>query len=134
MNRHASSIASKFLPIRRVFIGLTLAGLIASFTSNAAETPSLRHTFFMRGQVVEAQAQSLVICIGSADGASVGQQLDVVQHRRVSSGPKGMGRFEREVVGKVRIDAIVDEHYAEATLISGKAGEKDSVELAPPMK
>lgn len=134
MNRSASSNASIFRPIRRVLIGLAMAGLLASFTATAAETPSLRHTFFMRGQVVEAQEQSLVICIGSADGASVGQQLDVVRHRRTRTGPKGMGRFEREVVGKVRIDAIVDEHYAEATVISGKARENDSVELATPTK
>ncbi|MBD8524412.1 hypothetical protein [Pseudomarimonas arenosa] len=132
MNRNASSISTKSRSIRRVLIGLAMSGLIASFASTAAETPSMRHTHFMRGQVVEAQDQSLVICIGSADGASIGQQLDVVQHRRVRTGPKGMGRFEREVVGKVRIDAIVDEHYAEATVISGTAGKNDSVELAPP--
>lgn len=129
MNTHNTFAGSSSLRIGRSMFGLLLAGLMASATATAAEGPSTHHTFFMRGQIVEAQDASVVICIGRADGAAVGQELDVVHHSRVTSGPKGMGRFERSVVGKVRIDAIVDEHYAEATVVSGKAAEHDSVEL-----
>jgi len=134
MNRTTIPCQSRALPVRRALLGLLLASLFAATTATAADSPSLGHTMFMRGQIVEVQEASVVVCIGRADGASVGQELDVVQHRRVSTSPKGMGRFERTVVGKVRIDEIVDEHYAEASVISGKAGEHDSVELVSSKK
>ena len=115
---------------RRALIGAALLACFAAASASAAGTPSIRHSFLMRGQIVEADKSALVICIGSADGAKAGQELEVIHHNRVKTGPKGRGRFERERVGRVRIDAIVDEHYAEATVISGKAGLNDSVELA----
>ncbi|UXI66073.1 hypothetical protein [Tahibacter amnicola] len=130
MNRFANTLASKPLHCRRSMLGLLLFGLVAAATVTAADSSSPRHTFFMRGQIVELKDVKLVICTGRADGATVGQELDVVHHQRVSTGPRGMGEYRREVVGKVRIDAIVDDHYAEATVISGKADQYDSVELA----
>ncbi len=129
MNLSTSRQSGGITRIRRSIVGLLFASLLAAACASAADSPSLRHTFFMRGHIVEMQDAALVVCIGQADGASVGQTLDVVRHRRVATGPKGMGRFKREVVGQVRIDAIVDEHYAEATLVSGEAGQRDSVEL-----
>ena len=116
--------------IRGMSAGLLLCALAVAGAVSAADSPSIRHTLFMRGQILEAQGSSLLICIGRADGASVGQELEVVHHDRVNIGPKGMGRYDRKVVGKVRIDAIVDEHYAEASVIEGKASTNDTVELA----
>lgn len=132
MHLHSVSPSSLTRPIRRAMLAVLLTGLFATSIASAADSPSVRHTLFMRGQIVEVQDASLVVCIGRADGAAVGQELDVVRHRRVRTGPKGMGRFEREVVGKVRIDAIVDDHYAEASVVSGKAGQHDSIELRMP--
>lgn len=129
MNLSLHPASAPSTSIRRSIVGLLLASVFAAASAHAADSPSLRHTFFMRGHIVDMQDAALVVCIGQADGASVGQTLDVVRHRRASTGPKGMGRFKREVVGQVRIDAIVDEHYAEATLVSGEAGQHDSVEL-----
>ena len=36
----------------------------------------------MRGQVLEKQNETLVVCVGQADGAQVGQVLDVIRHKR----------------------------------------------------
>jgi hypothetical protein len=130
VNNMNSQPAPRGLPIRRALIGLLLTSLFAVTAAQASESPSVRHTFFMRGQIVEVLKDTVVVCIGRADGASVGQELDVVHHRRVSGAPKGKARFKREVVGKVRINEIVDDHYAEATVISGKARRHYSVELA----
>ncbi len=114
---------------RRTLGSLLLFSLLAAGVAFAGDTPSIRHTVFMRGHIIEVQDAKIVVCIGEAGGASVGQELDVVHHSRVTTSPKGASRFKREVTGKVRIDAIVDEHYAEATLIEGKADRSDSVDL-----
>ena len=93
------------------------------------ESPGVAHTYFMRGQILDIKDETVVLCIGKSDGAVVGQELDVIRHRRVSSGPKGQGRFERETIGRVRVTAIIDDHYAEGALLSGSASGNDSVEL-----
>lgn len=95
----------------------------------ASENVAAAHQYFMRGQIIEASDDVVVLCIGSADGIQSGQELKVIRHRRVNTGPKGMGRFERDEVGVIRVDAIVDDHYAEGRVISGKATQHDTVEL-----
>lgn len=120
--------------IRRTFGSLLLVGMLTSGAAFAGDSPSIGHTVFMRGQILDVKDSTILVCIGKADGASVGQELDVIHHSRVKTSPKGLSRFTREVIGKVRIDEIVDEHYAEATIIDGKASEHDSVELASTAK
>jgi hypothetical protein len=115
--------------LRAVFAGLLLPMLLLG-TALAADSPSIRHTVFMRGHVLEVGPDSLVLCIGRADGAEVGQELSVVRHRPVTAAPKRAGRFERQPVGKVRVTAIIDEHYAEAAIIEGEVRMHDTVELA----
>ncbi len=134
MFRSISTNEARRPMIRQSLGSLLLVGLLASCAAFAGDSPSIGHTVFMRGQILEVKDSTIVVCIGKADGASVGQELEVIHHSRVKTSPKGVGRFTREVIGKVRIDAIVDEHYAEATIIDGKAGEHDSVELASPAK
>lgn len=134
MNALVTTATTRTPNMRRTLLALSLTGLFAAGAALAADSHSLRHTWLMRGQILEAQDAALVLCIGSADGASVGQELDVVHHHRVNAAPKGAGRYRREVIGKVRIDAIVDAHYAQATVISGVASENDSVELESPGK
>lgn len=115
--------------ICRTLGALLLLGLLASNVVYAGDSPSMRHTVFMRGHILEVQNTKIVVCIGEPGGASVGQELDVVHHSRVKRSPKGTSHFKRDVTGKVRIDAIIDEHYAEGTLIEGKADRSDSVAL-----
>jgi len=69
------------------------------------------------------------ICIGTRDGAKVGQELDIYNIISVS---KTRPTFQREHVGKVKITEIVDEHFAKAKVISGKAEKNDIVELFVP--
>jgi hypothetical protein len=87
------------------------------------------HKYLMRGQVLDVQDNALVVCVGTADGAVVGQELDVVRHVP-STAPSGKAPhfFRRENVGKVRITALVDDHYAQATVISGNIRVNDTVE------
>jgi len=82
------------------------------------------HRYVMRGSIIEASGSEVYLCIGSKDGASVGQELDVYEIIETKPTP-----FRRVLVGKVKITEIVDEHFAKATVISGKAEKNDIVEL-----
>ena len=65
--------------------------------------------------------------------AEPGQVLDVVRVTRDRSvNPKQGIRFHREKVGKVKVDAIVDEHFAQATVLDGKVEKGDIVRLTDP--
>ena len=109
---------------------LMLALVVGSSGVNAEET-SFRHKYLMRGQILEVENQTLMLCIGTADGAEVGQALDVVRHVKSPIPPKALGpSFQRENVGKVRITKIFDEHYAEAIVLEGDVRMHDTVEVA----
>ena len=84
------------------------------------------HKYFMKGSIIETDDSNIYLCIGSNDGAEVGQELDVYKIRTIS---KARSTFQREHTGKVKITEIVDEHFAKAKVISGKAAKDDIVEL-----
>ena len=111
---------------------LAVSTLLAA-SSARAESPGIRHTVFMAGSVIESSAEGIYLCIGTAEGAAPGQVLDVVRVTRVRSGnPKQGVRFHREKVGRVKVDAIVDEHFAQATVLDGKVEKGDIVRLVDP--
>ena len=87
------------------------------------------HSYLMKGSIIEASDSEVYLCIGSKDGASVGQELDVYKiiQRQSKTAP-----FRREYAGKVKITEIIDDHFAKATVISGKAEKNDIVELSAP--
>ncbi len=84
------------------------------------------HGYLMKGSIIEASDSNVYLCIGSKDGASVGQELNVYKIIRVTA---ARPTFRRELAGKVKITEIVDEHFAKAIVISGKADKDDIVEL-----
>ena len=115
--------------IKTLVVGLasSLALVTAAPLASSAAAQGLQHAFFMRGQIVDASADSLIVCVGKEDGAQAGQILDVV---RVSPNPGPRTQtFRRERVGQVRIEHVVDAHFAHATLVSGSAERHDLVEL-----
>jgi hypothetical protein len=92
----------------------------------AANAAGIGHSFFMRGSVVDMTNGVPTICIGKADGATTGQVLDVY---RVKAGPGPKGGFTRINVGSVRIDSIVDDHFATTSIVKGNVEKNDLVEL-----
>lgn len=118
---------------RRLLLGGVALSMVLMGCATVAPESSLRHEYLMRGQILEVQDNSLVMCIGSADGAAVGQELNVIRHTRIAKPPKSVGPgFRRDNVGKVRITTIFDDHYAQATVIDGTVRENDSVETQRP--
>ncbi len=112
-------------------ITLALAG-IALLAATPSLAQGIGHSFFMRGSIVDTDATGTVVCVGKADGATVGQVLDVY---RVTTPPgpsssKGTGPiYRRELVGKVTIDHIFDDHFAHVSVTDGTPAKHDIVEL-----
>ena len=134
---HAACFSGPRTNPNRWFAALALAGAFAfSFAlpgGASAGEGGFRHNVLMRGQVLETQDDTLVVCVGKADGAQVDQVLDVIRHKRRNRGPRDIGpRFRREAVGQVRITGLFDDHYADAEVISGTPKVNDIVELIRP--
>ncbi|HJX32386.1 MAG TPA: hypothetical protein VJ624_11165 [Thermodesulfobacteriota bacterium] len=115
------------MKIKSIISALVLVLLVVS-TSYAG---SVYHKYIMRGTVLEATDGKIYLCVGTSDGAKAGQELMVVRFVKTgNTGPKGQQpMFKREEVGKVKILEIVDEHMANAKIISGEAKVNDIVEL-----
>jgi hypothetical protein len=106
---------------------LAVGGLMLSAPVMAQ---GIGHTYFMRGSIVGADARGTVVCIGKADGAEVGQSLEVyrvVQHPGPSKGPGP--NYHRQLIGHVQIDHIYDDHFAHVRIIDGRPARNDIVEL-----
>lgn len=111
----------------RALAVVALSGLLAVSTSASAD--SVRHGFFMQGQVLSVNDKTVTICIGKLHGAEVGQVLQVIRHEAGPYSPKVTHSFTRKSVGSVRIASVFDEHYSTAEVIGGKIKVNDTVEL-----
>jgi len=108
-------------------VSLILATFVIFLTFSCATMgQKVYHGFLIKGSIIEASDSEVYLCIGSKDGASVGQELDVYKIIKTKS---KVTPFKRVHTGKVKITEIVDEHFAKATVISGKAEKNDIVEL-----
>ncbi|MEI6412675.1 MAG: hypothetical protein WCP34_00245 [Pseudomonadota bacterium] len=108
----------------KFFAGTLLATSLVMATGCA----SVVHQAAMRGQILDVTDGETYLCIGSHDGAQVGQELTVQRFTRIS-GVKGSWNFRKDATGIVKITEIVDEHFAKAKILTGKVGVNDIVEL-----
>ncbi len=104
---------------------------IAMLAAVPAAAAGIGHSWFMRGSIVAEDASGKVVCIGSDDGATVGQVLDV--YRTIihpNPGGKGAGpTYHRERTGHVRIDHVYDTHFAHVSVVDGAPALHNIVEL-----
>ncbi len=80
-----------------------------------------------KGSVLESSGDEINLCVGTKDGAAVGQELDV--YKIVHDANSWWG-LSKEYAGKIKITGVLDEHSAKATVISGKADVDSIVELS----
>ena len=114
---------------RRYFIAIALlaAPTVATFQP-AMAGPGIKHTFFMRGSVVNVDAEGVVVCVGKIDGAKSGQVLNV--YRNVyRPGPRNGASFTRTNIGTIRVGSSVNEHFSNASILKGDVKVNDIVEL-----
>jgi predicted small secreted protein len=113
---------------KKILISILAAAFLLA---GCATLESAGHKYIMRGQILEVTGDTVYLCIGSSDGAKVGQEYAVVKFVKV---PKPYDKppvpyFKREETGVVKITEIVHEHMANAKIVSGAAKENDMVEL-----
>lgn len=111
--------------IKNLGLGLLFLGLLAG----CANSP-FYHQNFMRGQVVSVSDTSAVICIGSYRDELLGQTLNVYKIEYLVGTEEGDDGFDRELIGSVKIDSIINEHFARATVTSGTVAKNNMVELS----
>lgn len=87
------------------------------------------HKYLMRGQVVAASSDNVVICVGLDDGAQVGQELTAYRFFETNFSGEGDEIYERRNIGKVKIEKIINEHYAKVIVIEGNILKHDMVQL-----
>lgn len=108
---------------------IALAG-ISMLGASPVLAQGIGHTFFMRGSIVGTDASGTVVCIGKADGAEVGQTLEVYRVVYHPGAYKGAGPFyHRQLIGHVQIDHVFDDHFAHVTVQDGHPTKSDIVEL-----
>ena len=115
--------------LRRFVVLSAIAALVAVAPAFAGERAGY-HKHVMKGSILSTHEHSVYLCIGTERGATAGQVLDVVRVVRVTGGsPKAAVRYVRRHIGKIRIESLVDRHFAHATIVEGEAHEGNIVEL-----
>jgi hypothetical protein len=115
----------------KVFFNALLVILIITMTG-CSKMESARHEVLMKGQILEVTDNSAYLCIGSKDGAEVGDQFVVYKFTRAvnpDSKDAPHPQYDREQVGKIKITEIVDGHMAKAKILSGEVKPNYFVEL-----
>jgi hypothetical protein len=100
--------------------------------AGCSKMDSARHEVLMKGQILEVTDNSAYLCIGSKDGAEVGDQFVVYKFTRVANPDSKYAphpQYEREQVGKIKITEIVHEHMAKAIILAGEVKPTYFVEL-----
>jgi hypothetical protein len=107
--------------------------LLMLIIAGCATLKSAGHEYIMRGQILEIAGDSAYLCIGSHDGAKVGQEYTVYRFVRspsvIPASRPQIPYYRREEIGKIKITEIVDEHMATAKVLSGEVAANDVVEL-----
>ena len=115
---------------RNLVSGMLVVLLI--LMAGCATLDSAKHKYIMRGQVLEVTGDTAYLCIGSHDGAQVGQEYTVYRFVKVPNPYARHGAqysFKREETGKIKITEIVDEHMATAKVLAGQVAANYVVEL-----
>jgi spermidine/putrescine-binding protein len=116
---------------RKAIISLLFLILIV-IMAGCASMESFGHKYMMRGQILDITDGVAYLCIGSMDGAEVGQEYTVYTFERTTNpNPKYAAQpyFVKKKAGKIRITEIVDEHMATAKILAGQVKVNDVAEL-----
>ena len=101
--------------------------LVTTFITACANS-SFYHEKIMRGQIVGFDTEEIVVCIGTNDGADIGQELQVYRSNWDNTSLEG-DDYHYDYVGRVKILSIVNDHFARAKVLEGKLIKYDMVEF-----
>ena len=107
---------------KKIVAGTLLMAFLA-VVAGCATMESAGHKYLMSGQILDVTDGTVYLCIGSKDGAEVGQELTVYKFERaVNPNPKYSAQpyFVKMKAGKIKIVEIVGEHMATAKVLTGE--------------
>jgi len=121
-------LCTKELIVKKFAAAVLASSLV--LLAGPVSAQGIGHGYFMRGSIISIDSKGTVVCIGSAEGAEVGQVLEVY-HVSAHPGPNKTGTplFHRQLVGHVRVDHVYDEHFAHVSVTDGHVLRSDIVEL-----
>jgi hypothetical protein len=102
--------------------------LILLLAMGCATMETAKHQYFMRGQVLEVRDGTAYLCLGTEQGAQVGQVFAVKRYVRIGLQRGGQPQYKVDSVGTVRITEV-ESHMANASIVSGDVRANDIVEL-----
>ena len=106
---------------------LVIVSVIAVVVTGCANS-DFSHEYLMSGQVVST-GSDVTVCVGEANGAEVGQVLTAYRIIKNDNNDEGAASFKKLVIGEVKINKIVNEHFAKVTVLKGDIKEHDMVQL-----
>lgn len=105
--------------------------LLFATTMGCATLESAGHKYVMRGSVLDVSDGTAYLCLGTEQGAKVGQEFTVNRYIRTFTSPKGQQpAYKIETVGRVKI-TNTESHMATAKILTGDVKENDVVDLNP---
>jgi methionine-rich copper-binding protein CopC len=114
----------------RTVLSVLLVILFAT-TMGCATMESAGHKYVMRGSVLDVSDGTAYVCLGTEQGAKVGQEFMVFRYVKTAANPKTQQpQYRVETVGRVKITAT-ESHMAHAKILNGDVKENDVVELSP---
>jgi len=112
----------------RTVLNVLLVILFAT-SMGCATLESAEHKYIMRGSVLDVSDGTAFICIGTEQGAKVGQEFTVYRYLRMYTSSKVQEpTYSVENVGKVQITKT-ESHMANVKILSGDVKQNDVVEL-----
>lgn len=113
------------------FIVKVLCGFIVIILTGCAILDSTKHQYIMRGQVLDVAGDEVYLCIGSKDGAAVGQEYLVYRFIKPANpnAKNEVSPYKKENTGTIKLTKIIDEHFAKAQVVTGDARVNYVVEL-----
>lgn len=103
-----------------------------AMSTGCATLQSAQHKYVMRGSVLDVTDGTAYVCLGTDQGAKVGQEFTVYRYVKTAApAPKGQQpQYKVETVGRVKISET-ESHMANAKILNGDVKVNDVVELSP---
>jgi hypothetical protein len=107
----------------------TIALVVFTLVLTGCANSDFSHNYLMRGQVVSSSPDNIIVCVGLDDGAKVGQILETYRFEMNEDFDEGDDYYKKVVIGQIKIEKIIDEHFAEVTVLKGEIKKFDMVQL-----
>tara|TARA_R110002110_G_scaffold12718_3_gene60893 strand:+ start:57491 stop:57844 length:354 start_codon:yes stop_codon:yes gene_type:complete len=109
---------------------ITLLAIFFLGAIAACSPTQFYHENLMIGQIVNVEEGEIVVCVGNSDVVELGSVLAVSRVRYDGAIIEGRNNYSLEPVGSVRVDSLIDEHFARGTVIEGDIRKNNIVQLS----